>query len=140
MIQKLLLTSSFFLIALLTGCQTKNKTTLSPNQPETESDMTPFEFIQKYMECENDSDCTRTPNPNGFCCDLTYAINKNGYKKFRKAFAKEFEKKSEMCNKEYERGLACASLRWVEPVCVDSTCKLKDKMNGDKIIDNEFRH
>ena len=122
---------------MLAGCQIKDKK--STEEPLVDNQMTPTELIQKYMECENDSDCWQVNDPNDGCCGRTYAINNTGSKIYYSMFEKKIKKKDEMCQKEYDKGLSC-SLQYFEPSCIDKICKLKNKMNGDKIIDNDFSH
>lgn len=137
MLKTLLIISSFFLIVMFAGCQIKDNKSIEA--PLVDNQTTPAEFIQKYMACGNNSDCWQVKDPSEGCCGRTFAINKTGSKIYYSTFEKEFKKKDEMCKKEYDKGLSC-SLQYFEPVCIDEICRLKDKMNGDKIIDNEFSH
>jgi hypothetical protein len=135
-LRKLLINSSFLFFVLLVGCQTKDNNKFN-EEPLVHNQITPAELTNSNMECETGLDCREVKDPNDGCCGWSYAINNTGYEIYQKTFEKEFRELREMCEKEYSKGLSC-SLQLFEPVCIDKMCKLKDKMDGDKIIDNAF--
>ncbi len=84
----------------------------------------PIDFnVTQAQECKINSDCISVDDITGGCCMDIISINKNYAQEYREVFFSEIRSHENECDKEFRRGLSCASIEW-DHFCINTTCQI----------------